>query len=67
MLKDKLELEREIEMAESKVTNLENQISGVQDPQPLNNAKILEELEDEFKSSERYTDQQLRDLYKKPF
>jgi hypothetical protein len=55
-LKDKLELEIEIETSEERVTMLEAQISGTLDIHPLDNIQVLEDLENEFKSSGRYSE-----------
>lgn len=44
----------EIDSAENKVRELETMLAGTQDPHPLNNAKVLDDLEEEFKNSERY-------------
>ena len=37
LLKEKLDLESEIELAEQKVQDLEKQVAGVQEPHPLDN------------------------------
>jgi hypothetical protein len=58
-LKEKLELEDLIESAEKRVATLEVTISGVQEIHPLNNLKVLEDLEEEFKNNERYHDGQM--------
>ena len=50
-----------------KVQELEGVVAGVQSPHPLNNAQILEDLENEFKTSERYTEAQIKKLNRKPF
>ena len=62
LLKDKIDLEHEISQAEQRVQQLEEQISGLAQNKKSNN-EVLEELEQEFKMSERYTESQL--AYKK--
>lgn len=66
-MKDKLELEDDISLAEQRIIQLEQQLTGVQEPHPLDNVKVLEDLENEFKNSERYSEAQLQKLQRKPF